>query len=123
MKVIFVIVGDEIKESLENLSSKKKELLIRSKDVVGEIEKFSDDNSALLRDIGCVRGVTQYTVWLQLVQELNTDLETAVEGGVREQMVKGFISIRNVDQELSDSKVVIVNPELIIYTLNFSAFI
>jgi len=96
--------GDEIKESLENLSVKKNELLNRSENVIAEIEKFSDENTALLSDIGCVRGVTQYTVWLQLVQELNTDLETAVEGGVREQMVKGFISIRNVDRELSGSK-------------------
>ena len=69
------------------------------------MEKFSEDNADLLSDIGCVRGVTQYTVWLQLVQDLNADLDTAVEGGIREQMVKGFINISNVDKELSNSKV------------------
>jgi len=96
--------GDEIKESIENLSEKRKELLNRSEKVVAEVEKFSEDNADLLSDIGCVRGVTQYTVWLQLVQDLNADLDTAVEGGIREQMVKGFINISNVDKELSNSK-------------------
>ena len=70
-----------------------------------EVEKFSNENVEILSDIGCVRGVTQYTVWLQLVEELNKELSTAMDGGTKEDMVKGFLSIRDVDKELTGSKV------------------
>ena len=73
--------------------------------MVTGVEEFSSDNIELLSDIGCVRGVTQYTVWLQLVEELNNELGTAMAGGTREEMVKGFSSIRDVSRELAGSKV------------------
>jgi len=96
--------GGEIKASIDDLSDSRKEVLNKSEKVVGEVTKFSDENAELLSDIGCVRGVTQYTVWLQLVAELSTDLGSAVSGGTREEMVKGFLSMRDVDRELTESK-------------------
>eukprot|EP00092_Neocalanus_flemingeri_P024006 GFUD01026040.1.p1 GENE.GFUD01026040.1~~GFUD01026040.1.p1 ORF type:complete len:752 (+),score=245.95 GFUD01026040.1:32-2287(+) len=96
--------GDEIKDGIDNLSERKLKLLDSAEKVVIEVENFSSYNSELLNDIGCVRGVTQYTVWLQLVEELNKELHTAMEGGTREEMVKCFSSIRDVDKELAGSQ-------------------
>ena len=97
-------------------------MLESTEKVVTEVEKFAGENSELLSDIGCVRGVTQYTVWLQLVEELNNELGAAMVGGNRGEMVKGFISIRDVDKELSGSKVGITKNNLILH-IYFSACI
>jgi len=95
--------GEEIKAGIGSLASRKDDLLESSLKVVTDVSKFSSDNSELLSDIGCVRGVTQYTVWLQLVEEISNDLSTAMDGESREELVKCFISMRDVSKELEGS--------------------
>lgn len=96
--------GIELQKKLNSLSDQRDSLLKRSDKVLAQVEEFSAENVEILNDIGCVRGVAQYSVWIQLIEDQSNETSIAVESGNREDIVKCYLIIKDIEQELSDSK-------------------
>ena len=99
--------GLELQKKLNYLSDQRDSLLKRSDKVLAKVEEFSAENEEILNDIGCVRGVTQYSVWIQLIEDQSNETSIAVESGNREDIVKCYLIIKDIEQELSHSKVLL----------------
>ena len=99
-----MIPGDEIKDKIVDINKRKEDLTVQSSNVRENIRNFCADNAERLSEVGVVRGVAQYWVWLQLVDNISTDLVLATETGTPEEMVTSFSSIREINTSLSESK-------------------
>jgi len=74
----------------------------------GRVGELVSSQARLLGDIATLRGVTQYTTWVTLLQELDTKLGTAAQelasSGGRESAVANYNLIKQVRNELKTSQ-------------------
>ena len=99
-----MIAGDEIRTQINDINSRKEELAISSNTVRETIRNFCVENTERLSDVGVVRGVAQYWVWLQLVDNISTELVLATETGTPSEMVTSFSGMRELETSLADSQ-------------------
>ena len=96
-----------LEQKVDQLSEEQDKQMVAAREVVEEIRNFKIDNAELLGDIACVRGVVEYTVWLQLAEELATKLDKWIaEGGVEqpEHAVSTFLQLREARDALASSE-------------------
>ena len=99
-----MIAGCEIRTQINGINSRKEELTISSNTVRETIRNFCVENTERLSEVGGVRGVTQYWVWLQLVDNISTELVLATETGTPTEMVTSFSGMRDLERSLMDSQ-------------------
>ena len=99
-----MIAGYEIRTQINGINSRKEELTISSNTVRETIRNFCVENTERLSEVGVVRGVTQYWVWLQLVDNISTELVLATETGTPTEMVTSFSGMRDLERSLTDSQ-------------------
>ena len=68
------------------------------------IRNFCVENSDRLTEVGVVRGVAQYWVWLQLVDNLATELVLATETGSPAEMEASLANLREVEVSVAGSR-------------------
>ena len=99
-----MIAGCEIRTQINGINSRKEELTISSNTVRETIRNFCVENTERLSEVGGVRGVTQYWVWLQLVDNISTELVLATETGTPTEMVTSFSGMRDLERSLTNSQ-------------------
>ena len=99
-----MIAGDEIRTQINDINLRKEELNISSNTVREAIRNFCVENTERLSEVGVVRGVAQYWVWLQLVDNISTELVLATETGTPSEMVTSFTGMRELERSLADSQ-------------------
>ena len=76
---------------------------MESSQVRENIRNFCVENEERLSEVGVVRGVAEYWVWLQMVENISTDLVLVTETGTPLEMVTSFNSIREINNSLTSS--------------------
>ena len=98
---------ESLEGKVEKLSEEQDRQMVAAREVVEEVRNFKIDNAELLGDISCVRGVVEYTVWLQLAEELGSKVDGwLAEGGpeARESAVSAFLQLREARDALTSSE-------------------
>ena len=98
---------ESLERKVEKLSEEQDKQMVAAREVVEEVRNFKIDNAELLGDIACVRGVVEYTVWLQLADELGSKVDGwLAEGGAdaRESALSAFLQLREARDSLASSE-------------------
>ena len=62
--------GDELEQKVSGLVQQQESILDSASQAADESRIFQEENCEILDDIACVRGVTQYTIWLRLIEQV-----------------------------------------------------
>ena len=98
---------EQLQVQVDRLSEEQDTAMVEAREVVEQVRNFRGENVELVGDIGCVRGVVQYSVWLQLVAELSREVEEGLgEGGLQGGLaaLQAFLRLRGVREALAESR-------------------
>ncbi|XP_023330399.1 RAD50-interacting protein 1 [Eurytemora carolleeae] len=96
--------GDKLEKRVSDLTAQQDSLLIIARETAEHCRRFSTENRELLTDISCVRGVTQYTLWLRLVEQVSLDLSVSLETRDKDQIINAYKKMQDVRTALQESK-------------------
>jgi len=96
--------GDELDGKVKKLAAQHDKLLNSSREASTECRKFAEDNQQILSDIVCVRGVTQYTLWLRMIEQVNLDLSVSIDTKDKSQIILAYQKLLEVRDALNGSK-------------------
>jgi len=96
--------GDELEQTVSHLAKQQDSILVLAREKSDESLQFGKENGEILSEIACVRGVTQYTIWLRLIEKVNLDLTASLETKEKDQIIVAFKKLEDVSNALEKSK-------------------
>jgi len=96
--------GDELDRRVSSVSDHNQSIVDKARQCIEECGNFEHDNKEILKDIAIVRGVAQYTMWLQLIEQISLDISVSIETEDKDQIVNAYNRLVQVNSALKDSK-------------------